>query len=71
MIYLDNYATTRLDPRVLAAMMPFFTEEYANAASTHPFGLRARARSRETGAAADGAAAGLRTSGVNLYLGGH
>ncbi|AMR28259.1 cysteine desulfurase IscS [Hymenobacter psoromatis] len=41
MIYLDNNATTRLDPRVLAAMMPFLTDEYANAASTHPFGLRA------------------------------
>ncbi|MBO2012579.1 cysteine desulfurase family protein [Hymenobacter negativus] len=41
MIYLDNNATTRLDPRVLEAMMPFLTEEYANAASTHPFGLRA------------------------------
>ncbi|MGI4760153.1 MAG: cysteine desulfurase family protein [Janthinobacterium lividum] len=41
MIYLDNNATTRLDPQVLAAMLPFFTEDYANAASTHPFGLRA------------------------------
>jgi cysteine desulfurase len=41
MIYLDNNATTRLDPRVLEAMMPFLTEEYANAASTHPFGVRA------------------------------
>ncbi|HET9504817.1 MAG TPA: cysteine desulfurase family protein [Hymenobacter sp.] len=41
MIYLDNNATTRLDPRVLDAMLPFFTEDYANAASTHPFGLRA------------------------------
>ena len=41
MIYLDNNATTRLDPRVLDVMMPFLTDEYANAASTHPFGLRA------------------------------
>ncbi len=41
MIYLDNNATTRLDPRVLEAMMPFLTDTYANAASTHPFGVSA------------------------------
>jgi cysteine desulfurase len=41
MIYLDNNATTRIDPLILDAMLPFFTEDYANAASTHPFGLRA------------------------------
>ncbi|MDV6167183.1 cysteine desulfurase family protein [Flavobacterium sp. DG1-102-2] len=38
-IYLDNNATTRLDDRVLTAMLPFFTEQYANAVSSHLFGL--------------------------------
>lgn len=40
-IYLDNNATTKIAPRVLEAMMPFLTEEYANAASIHPFGVKA------------------------------
>ena len=37
-VYLDNNATTRVDPAVVEAMLPFFSDQFGNASSTHAFG---------------------------------
>jgi len=42
-VYLDHCATTPLDSRVLAAMLPYLTENYGNPSSVHLFGQQARA----------------------------
>jgi cysteine desulfurase len=58
-IYLDHHATTPVDPQVLAAMLPYFTEHFGNPTSTtHQYGWAAEAavtQSRESLAVAIGA----------------
>ncbi|MFQ3640371.1 MAG: aminotransferase class V-fold PLP-dependent enzyme, partial [Chloracidobacterium sp.] len=42
-LYLDHAATTPVLPEVVAAFLPYLTEQFGNASSVHAFGQRARA----------------------------
>ncbi|MDQ7843841.1 MAG: cysteine desulfurase family protein [Armatimonadota bacterium] len=58
-VYADHAATTPVDPRVVAAMLPYFSERFGNASSIHAWGQEAREaveRAREILASAIGAA---------------
>lgn len=46
-VYLDNNATTRADPEVVAKMLPFFSQEFGNASSSHGFGVEVSVAVRE------------------------
>jgi cysteine desulfurase len=68
-IYLDHNATTPIRPEVLAAMMPYLTEEYGNAGSIHAFGQNARGAVEEArGRVA--ALAGARSADIMFTSGG-
>jgi len=45
-VYLDNNATTRADPEVVAKMLPYFVENFGNGSSSHGFGVEVAAASR-------------------------
>lgn len=46
-VYLDNNATTSVDPDVLAAMLPYFSDRFGNVSSAHAFGAAASPATRE------------------------
>lgn len=59
-VYFDNNATTRTDPAVVDAMLPFFSDQFGNASSTHAFGesvAESLKQARKSVAALIGAAA--------------
>lgn len=47
MIYLDNNSTTKLDAKVLEAMLPFLQDQYANASSNHEFGVSVNSKIKD------------------------
>jgi cysteine desulfurase len=68
-VYLDHNATTPIRPEVLAAMLPYLTEEYGNASSIHAFGQSAR-EAVERARTSVAALAGARAADIMFTSGG-
>lgn len=69
-IYMDNLATTPVDPRVIEAMLPYLTDHFGNAASkTHAFGWKA-AEAVERGRAQVASLIGARSSREIIFTSG-
>ncbi len=65
MIYLDNAATTKTDPAVLEAMLPYFNEDYGNASSAYRLGQKSK---RAIDRARESLARSIGTSASELYF---
>ena len=70
-IYLDNNATTRTDPAVLAAMLPYFTEQFGNASSAHAFGTEVGGAVKQARQQSAGAFGRRLRSRDHLHFGRH
>jgi cysteine desulfurase len=68
-VYFDHNATTAVEPEVLEAMLPYFSEEFGNASSIHGFGQKARA-AVETAREQVAALIGARPQEIVLTSGG-
>ena len=69
LIYLDNNATTRVDPAVLEEMLPYLTEQYGNPSSGYRFGQHAN-KALEKARGADRGAPGLRAGRSSFLVAG-
>src|ERR1700685_3649310 len=68
-IYMDDHATTPMDPRVLEAMIPFFTAKLGKAPRPHPFFRRESRAGRRACSRAGSEADWRHRQGNHLYLG--